>query len=568
MEEQVAKSYLITIEVPTPNKEPSELDKAWQQAGALIPPYDPRGLCLTYERSSILRPNIDAYEVNVERSGHRFSATAELDGPDVMKVVRRLMAHEAMAHGEVVIPDDDHVRARIIEMRHSGELELDQLKAFFRNCTNIGFSELRARTRQDMEVIGNGFWEVLRDDLGEVAFFEHVEAITMRLMPLDREHVEVEVPYWLNECTFVKAKTRRRFRRFVQLIMGVEKVYFKELGDPRVISSKSNKVYTSTEHLERVERGVAPATEVLHFAIYNPGNVAYGIPRWIGAAPAISGARASEQVNADYFDHKGIPNGILSVAGGDFGPEGVDRIRQFFRENAQGRENFHKVLVLEVPTKDNPMGQSNPTPVVKFDALAGALQKDGLFQDYEQNAERKVGSQFRVPNIFRGDSADYNRATADTAVEMTNTQVFGPERQRFDDIMNTRILPLLGIRFWKFVSGPVAKQDPVELTDMTCKFVEGGVLTINEGREFASEALGKDFPPIDEDWARGALPLLLKQGGAGDAVKELVTMRAQLEQHAQSSFTTQTDQARLAAARNETELDEPLPVEPTPLPLQ
>jgi PBSX family phage portal protein len=562
--ERVAKAYLVEIEMPAPNKEPSEWDRAFELAGALTPQYDPRDLCRTFERSSLLRPNVDAYEVNIERSGHRFEPTLKLDGADALTTVRKLLIEEARAEDRVDTDlTDADVNARLILMKNAAELELAQLKTFFRNCASLGFAELRSRRRIDLEATGNAYWEVLRDDEGEIIAFEHVETTTMRLMPLDRELIDVEIPYSTSECSWSKAKTKRRFRRYVQLVFNVEKVYFKELGDPRIISSRTNKVFKSIEALNKAEPNAPPATEILHWQIYSPGVVPYGQPRWIGSAPAVSGARGSEQVNANYWKNKGVPNGILSVAGGEFGPDAVDRIKEFFREQVAGIENFHNVLVLEVPSQESALGTQPPTPTIKFDPLAGVLQKDGIFQDYEKNCERKVGEQFRLPGLFRGDSAELNRATAETAVDMTNAQVFAPERQRFDDVMNDRILPLLGIRFWKFVSGPVAKQEPKELAEITCNFVEKGVLTINEGRAFASEVLGKEFREIDEDWAKKPLPLLIKDaGGAGQAVKDLVSMRAALDDHAAAGFEQSSTDARRAIANDEVDLDEPPPLPP------
>jgi PBSX family phage portal protein len=552
----VSKAYIVSLDVPNSNKEISDLEIAFSQAGALTPPYDPKGLCLTFERSSILRPNVDAYEVNIERAGFRFDAAVKLEVADVVDVVRRMMVQEALADGQPVIPTDEEVAARIIEIRHASELELNQLKSFFRNCAWAGFSELRARMRQDLEITGNAYWEVIRDAQGDPYLFEHLESCSMRLMAIDRDRVEVDVPRWVSECAFIMATAQRRFRRFVQIVNGVEKVFFKELGDPRVISSRTNAVYESEAALAAKEPNAPPATEVLHFATYCAGTAPYGVPRWIGAAPAIRGARGSEDVNARHFADKGIPNGILSVSGGDFGAEGVDKIQQFFRESVRGVENYHKVLILEVAAPQQQLGGTAARPEVKFDPLAGALQKDGIFQEYEKNSERKVGEQYRLPGLFRGDSAELNRATADTAVEMTNTQVFGPERQRFDEIMNTRILPLLGIRYWRFVSGPVAKSDPVELVDMVVKLVEKGVLTINEARRFASEALGHEFRELTADWANKPLPLLIKGDSAGEAVKSLVELRTSMA----AEVEAQTLAARRAEAVEEVELEpEPAP---------
>lgn len=553
-EKRVSKATIVTIRQPTSNKRPDEIERAFRSAGAIDPPYDQRQLTHVYLGSSILRPNVDAYEVNIDRAGYRLEPTVKLEGPpeDVQRAVRMVIVQEAKAEGRTVVPDDVEVNARLVEMKQAAELERAEVEAFLSNCApELGFSELRGRTRQDLEATGNAYWEVVRNVETDQIVLEHIRSVEMRILPLDRELIDVEVPYWVTPCTIARVPTRRRFRRFVQIVHGIETVYFKELGDPRVMSASSGKFYPSEDELKAKERGAIPATEVLHFLIYTPWTTPYGVPRWIGALPSVRGAGSSEAVNASYFDEKGIPNGILSVSAGDFGAGGVDKIRDFFNEAAKGKENFHKVLVLEIPAQvDGAMGQAVPPPKVQFDALAGALHKDGQFQEYEKNAERKVGSQFRVPAIFRGDSDDYNRATSETAADVTNEQVFGPARTAFDDVFNRRVIVLKGIRYWKFVSGQATKLDPEVIAEMAREGVKEGLLTPNEGRKLYSEATGKEYP--DEEWGRQPKA---QAPSVQDQLKDLVATRAGLEQESLDGFAASTDAARLDDANEEVDLD-------------
>ena len=45
--------------------------------------------------------------------------------------------------------------------------------------------------RRDLEVLGNGYWEVIRDGKGDIVWLEHIEGHTMRLTQLDREYTPV-----------------------------------------------------------------------------------------------------------------------------------------------------------------------------------------------------------------------------------------------------------------------------------------------------------------------------------------------------------------------------------------
>ena len=62
-------------------------------------------------------------------------------------------------------------------------------------------------------------------------------------------------------------------------------------------------------------------------------------------------------------------------------------------------------------------GEQKPNlEVVK---MADILQKDELFQDYLDNNRRKVQSAFQLPDLYVGYTTDFNRATAQSAQEVT-----------------------------------------------------------------------------------------------------------------------------------------------------
>lgn len=550
---RVAKAHVITVRLPPSNKKDVEIEGRFTTAGALQPLYNPRSLCRIYETSSLLRPNIEAYEVNVDRAGHRFEPKLKFDAKDVLDRLRQMMVQEANAKGDPSVPSDDEIRARAVIVKEGMALEQGQLEAFFANCApGIGFEELKARRRADLEVTGNAYWEVLRDEDGEIVAFEHLESVDMRLMAVGRELVDVEIPYWTSPISFERTKRSRRFRRFVQMVMGMETVYFKELGDPRVMSAATGQPYKSEEELKAKEPHARAATEVLHWALYSPGCAPYGVPRWIGATPSVTGARGSEEVNATYFDEKGLPTGVLSITGGTFGEGDVTKLEGFLRERAKGRSNYHKIAIISVPgVEASPMGGQAAAPKVEFQDFSAAIRKDGTFQVYEKNCEQKVGAQFRLPGLFRGDSAELNRATADVAVELTNAQVFGPERQKDDAVFNERILPELGIRYWSVASGPASKEAPTEIVDNACKLVDGSVITPNEARDLVSGALEVQLP--ETDW--GNAPV--SKQTAGDTVKQLVELRAQLSQADERAFQARADAARAAEADVVDDLDDP-----------
>src|SRR5262249_34309230 len=90
----------------------------------------------------------------------------------------------------------------------------------------------------------------------------------------------------------------------------------------------------------------APATETLHFTVPSTGPP-YGVPRWIGALLSVLGSREMEEVNYLYFQNKSVPPLALLVSGGRLSDASIPRIERFIEENLKGKENFHKILILE-----------------------------------------------------------------------------------------------------------------------------------------------------------------------------------------------------------------------------
>ncbi len=366
--------------------------------------------------------------------------------------------------------------------------------------------DLRRRTRQDLEITGNAFWEVLRNGKGEVARLVYVPSYSVRLMPLDPEPVEVLERVRVSPISFEATAARRRLRRFVQLCGGVQVVYFKSFGDPRLISRKTGAVFASLEELQRGDPTDGPATEIIHFAIH-ASRTPYGVPRWIGALLAVLGSRQMEEVNFSYFENKSVPPLALLVSGGKLSDASVPRIERFIEENLRGKKNFHKILILEAETGSS--ASDTARAKIELRPLTDAQQQDALFQHYDERNIDKVGSAFRLPKLLRGESKDFNRATAESALRFAEDQVFQPERDEFDFLINRKLLADMGVRFWRFRSQTPITRDPERMTQMVIGLANAGVLTPDEGRQLAGDIFNREFRKISEDWARRPLPLTL-----------------------------------------------------------
>ncbi|MCP4678726.1 MAG: phage portal protein [Deltaproteobacteria bacterium] len=490
-----------------------ETEAAFTEAGALEPPYDPEVLCSLMEHSNSLRQNIDAYAVNIDGFGHRFEPAIDFDEEDSDSRVAECIYLERLADEEGALPDDavlepspEEVAARKKELQHLAKAEWARLDAFFDFCSaDCSFVELRRRTRQDLETTGNAFWEVLRNGRGDIARLVYVPSYTVRLMSLDTMPVEITERVRISPVTYEATTTRRRLRRYIQ-IQDAEEVYFKSFGDRRVVSKKTGLVHETIQELRKADGTDASATEIIHFSVHSPRSP-YGVPRWIGTLLSVLGSRSAEEVNYYYFENKSVPPLALLVSGGSLSDESIPRIEKFIEENLKGKKNFHKILILEAEGGGG-SNEANKTKI-ELKPLTDAQQQDALFQDYDERNVDKVGASFRVPRLLRGESRDFNRAVADAQLRFAEDQVFQPERDNFDFLINRKLLSDMGIRFWKFRSQTPVTRDPERLTAMVEKLVRVGVLTPEEGRVLASDIFNRELRKISDDWVKRPITLTL-----------------------------------------------------------
>jgi PBSX family phage portal protein len=525
-----------------------DLHAAFLAAGALQPPYDPYALCLVFEHSNSLRQNVDAYATNIDGFGHRLEAAIDFEAEDADRRVADAIALERQAaidRGELaadtaIEPTAEEVAARRVELVHLARVEKARLEAFFEFCCfDHSFVDLRRRTRQDLEVTGNAYWEALRNNRGDVVRLVHVPAHTVRLLPLDRMPVDLEEPIRVSAVSYELAPARQRLRRFVQL-QGTERVYFKTFGDPRVVSKIAGEVFPDREALEAARAADGPATELLHFAVHSPRSP-YGVPRWIGTLLSVLGSREMEEVNYLYFQNKSVPPLALLVSGGRLSDASIPRIERFIEENLKGKENFHKILILEAEGG----GGSGEMARAKIELhpLTDAQQQDALFQLYDERNIDKVGTAFRLPRLIRGESKDFNKSTAESALRFAEDQVFQPARDEFDFLINRKLFTAMGIRFWRFRSQTPVTRDPERMTAMVERLVRVGVLTPEEGRFLASDIFNREFRKITDDWVKRPITLTLagiqtgaedlrprgEQGSILDDARKLLRLRDELE---------------------------------------
>ena len=456
--------------------------------------------------SSAMRPAIDAYCINIDSFGQKFVTTIDLSRDDIedvvraaMRVERKIEAEELAVGGEVVLPKEPtsaEVKARVAELAAEMEDERQEAEFWLKSvCPEMTFTALRRRTRVDLELTGNAYWEVRRNDLGQPRTVNHIPAASV-VATTQGDPVEVSVLVHRTPITISEVQQTRRFRRYVQ-ISGGRTVFYKEHGDRRLMSAASGKFYTNKQAMAADEPGAEPATELRHFRIPSPISEVYGTPRWEGCMCGLLGSRAAEEVNYLYFGNKSVPPLAILVSGATVSKETIAELRDTMANDLHGVKNFHRALLIQASSSDSAVNAGT----AKIELKPLMQVSEGQFMAYiEKNSAALVGS-FRLPQLYRGQTEGYNKANAQVAVETTEQQVFQPERDDFDDLINRFFLYDLGIRYWRFKSNGPPPANLEERANTLIEAAKVGIPTVNEAREVLSQFFGRDLERIRSPWA-------------------------------------------------------------------
>lgn len=350
------------------------------------------------------------------------------------------------------------------------------------------------------ETYGIGYAEVIRDVAGNVVQIEHI-ADTPSIMMTQPQHEYVEVPYFYKGTPITRKK---RFRRYKQQVGG-KTVYFKEFGDPRIMDKRSGEYLKDGEKLELNLQ----ANEILEI---KNGTEHYGEVRWEGQILTIDGCRSAEKLNNNYF-RKGrhTPMAIL-INGGTLSDASYEKLQEYMNE-IEGENGQHSFLLLESENVDPmPNLTEDQKPRIEIKDLASILQKDELFQEYLNNGRKKAQSAFLLPDLYVGYTTDFNRSTAQTAMEVTEKQVFQPERKSLAWIINHKLLNGYGFRYCEVEFKKPDITNPDDIAKILQITSAAGGLTMNDAHDYTCQTLGKQAEDYPEEFGQYPFKYLELQG--------------------------------------------------------
>jgi capsid portal protein len=527
---------------------------AWKENQAVDAPYDPESMLSFVEITPHLQPCIDSYCQNIDGFGHysdvvepwmknldseeaRIAVKASLEienwltARDATTEIRRKKP-EAEAQEPVEVTEE-LVGETLAMLKDEIRREQYLFDAWFRNCvSSSSFVQLRKKVREDRESHGWGCVEMLRDVTGYPRRLCYVPAYTVR--PIVDSGVDNVKVTELDKVTPLSKGNEiiitRRFRRYVQNVNG-EWRYFRTIGDPRVISNLTGKIYTEEgdkdakqglARMKKDEPDAVQANELWWMARHSARTPCPG-PRWQGNLLQVLGGREADEMNYAFFKNGTIPPGFLFVDGGGLATGAGERVKSMLRDAMRGAGSKNRIIVLEAKTEGAAAIDSanrQPLPKITYQSCRADQQNDQVFGEYDQRNGDRIGSSFRLSPVLRGQTpSDLNRATAFAALFQAEQQVFAPEREEFDWSMNKFIMPEIGIKYLKFASNPPLTRTPDDIIAAINADRDTALLP-NEKRQALADVLGIDLPEIQEDWAKKqpaayTLAGLGQQGGFG-----------------------------------------------------
>lgn len=410
------------------------------------PPYLPRTLEALCLQNNTLNVCVDAMVTNVHGTG--FDIKVKDDADEIEDGEETTEVTDPNAPNDPLLNDGEDEEDE--EEEDPDAEPIAQIKAFFDEVyPGESFLDLRKAVGRDLEKTGNAYIEVIRNLAKQIIFLRRLDPKMMRLIKLSEPKLS-SVTVTRNGKTF-DAQVLLRWRRFVQTLNGTKMLYFKEFGCPDEVDCDSGRWASDGITLPANQR----ASEIIHIKRDDDCNTPYGVPAWISQTPSVLGSRRAEEHNLDFFDHGGVPPMMVFVNGGQLTPAAAAALRQ----HLQGGNNKHTIPVIETVSTGGSMDSPGQVRVT-VERFGSERQDDSMFEKYDERCEKRVRRAWRLPPLFVGATDDYNFASAYASYLAAEAQVFAPERQEFDALINRTIMKELDpTGRYEFVSRPITLKD-------------------------------------------------------------------------------------------------------------
>jgi len=461
----------------------------------------------TVERSWPLQAVISSFVANIYSSQVTVKIKVDPGTKEGKKQIRRWLLFKRKGRR----PAERDLTKVYKEVEDKLEYEHATLEAWM---SNAGLEEplsiVQAMVGMDTIAGGAGYMELLRDRDGVPSKVLFCPGRYIRTRP-QSGLVSFKNNVWDNPLTHRLERTYQRFRSYglIPINTNGQVVYFRNNGDPRVLSRGTGRFYKNHAELksnpqekysiDQVEYTHLPSTELIPFVRRTPWSEDHGSLPWSGGYVNAVGLRECEEVDRQLLNgSRMLPLLLISIAGG----QGLTPAQQkkWAAEWRKGRESgeFSVAFFQALADQGAMGGGSEGQPKMTVTNTRQALVDEGLGLGYMKGAVRGVLGSFRYPRVAIGQDEDINHATAKHMMRTVESQVHDPEREWFYGTMNRAILPGLGLSLVEMQSLPRRTKDLEELSSFI-KNVQD-VSKPEELRSMLREALGGVFGDVDEDW--------------------------------------------------------------------
>lgn len=194
---------------------------------------------------------------------------------------------DAVGRGWKLVPEDPDEDGADADLPAVTRELADVFKAV---CTKLTFRQLCEQATRELDAIGWGVWEVLRETDGMI----------------DSEIVGI-LP--------VPAQTIRACKHSDDIFClrrGEKKVYFKRFGFEPQVNARNGDIEGVGNVTEVPED--QRANELIVFSHYSPRSSYYGIPPWVSAMPAVAEFGAIREFNVSFFESGGQADRHIHVS--------------------------------------------------------------------------------------------------------------------------------------------------------------------------------------------------------------------------------------------------------------
>ena len=502
----------------------------WDKTQTVTPLMPPEQLVEVYRKSSEVPKNARARGQNTAGYGWTLESVIDWDDPELTDNARMFIyldrvaqwrqsiaqaaqekaesdAIQALINAPPDPPTDAEVDEEIKAWEQRSKMEHALLEIRLRNfCYEYPFEELIRRSEINKGGLAYCGWEVLRDPVGTPIRVKMVEPMHMR--PTDEDEDVIAVP-WLRETskvTYEEIQVERRFRRFYVQRNNI-KLWYKEFGDPRVVSQQTGKPYPDVDAVQKAkddgkeEQNAKEATEIRLWSEYSPGAGPCGLPIWHGHSIDVETSRMSKEYDADELFNGKMPRGAFAFIDAAIDSPVVRSFKKFLKEGGIGNRN--RVAVLEVATKSMLNIAGAGRAAMEFLDFSKGQHDDATHMKLKEASDSGVSQDFGNPPVLLGASKDVqNRSVAEASQHVAEEQTYTALRQSWDHVINQSFVRPWGFRFWRFqLKGPKLQQ-PEAVANAAGKFIETNVFRPDEVRPLASRTLGIPIQGEPQPWQK------------------------------------------------------------------